>query len=159
MIARCTSFTGEDGTTRILDDNTRANIEVIKDQWSSQGKRVLLLARKVLPQHVLRSSPSSTDFELEISKHSRSDLTLIGLVGIVDPPVSRPTFAWKELANFLKRSEIPEVVRILRRAGIRLFMVRAKLGFWFCRTSLMVANFRSLGISSLQHKPLLENAA
>ncbi len=34
-------------------------------------------------------------------------LTLIGLVGIVDPP----------------RDEIPDVVRTLRRAGIRIFMV------------------------------------
>lgn len=31
----------------------------------------------------------------------------------------------KRSFDFLKRSEIPEVVRILRRAGIRLFMVSA----------------------------------
>ena len=39
--------------------------------------------------------------------HSRSGLTLVGLVGIVDPP----------------RDEIPSVVQILRGAGIRIFMV------------------------------------
>lgn len=76
--------------TRTLDDNTRAVIEGIKDDWSSQGKRVLLLARKILPQNVLQSSPSFSDFETEVLKHARSDLTLVGLVGIVDPPVSSP---------------------------------------------------------------------
>lgn len=40
-------------------------------------------------------------------KHARTGLTLVGLVAIEDPP----------------RDEIPEVIRILRRAGIRIFMV------------------------------------
>jgi sodium/potassium-transporting ATPase subunit alpha len=39
--------------------------------------------------------------------HARCGLTLVGIVGIVDPP----------------RDEIPSVVKILRRAGIRIFMV------------------------------------
>lgn len=93
MISRCFSFTDEDGTTRTLDDNTRAVIEGIKDDWSSQGKRVLLLARKILPKNVLPSAPSASDFETEVLKLARSDLTLVGLVGIVDPPVSNPQFA------------------------------------------------------------------
>lgn len=93
LISRCSSFTDEDGTTRTLDANTRAVIEGIKDDWSSQGKRVLLLARKILPQNVLPFSHSSSDYETEVLKHARSDLTLVGLVGIVDPPVSSPQFA------------------------------------------------------------------
>ena len=40
-------------------------------------------------------------------EYARSGLTLVGIVGIVDPP----------------RDEIPSVVSILRRAGIRIFMV------------------------------------
>ena len=56
--------------------------------------------------------------------HARSSLILVGLVGIVDPP----------------RDEIPEVVRILRGAGIRIFMVTGD----FSLTALAIA--RQCGI-------------
>jgi magnesium-transporting ATPase (P-type) len=92
---------------RTLDQNTRQAIERKKDYLSSQGKRVILLARKVLFKDNIRSQPSSSHFESEVMDHARSGLTLIGLVGIVDPP----------------RDEIPSVIRILRGAGIRIFMV------------------------------------
>ena len=82
-------------------------MEQIKDEWSSQGKRVILLARKVLKVDVVRSDPASGEFEREALEYTRTGLTLVGLLGIVDPP----------------RDEIPEVVRTLRRAGIRIFMV------------------------------------
>lgn len=49
----------------------------------------------------------SNDMETEVLERSRTGLVLVGLVGIVDPP----------------RDEIPEVIRTLRSAGIRIFMV------------------------------------
>ena len=107
LINRCTSIVGEDGITEDLDDCKREIVEQIKDEWSSQGKRVILLARKVLKVDVVRSDPASGEFEREALEHTRTGLTLVGLLGIVDPP----------------RDEIPEVVRTLRRAGIRIFMV------------------------------------
>ncbi|RDW59706.1 putative calcium-transporting ATPase [Coleophoma cylindrospora] len=107
LIGRCTRYTTMDGETHELDDESLAVIENIKDNWSSQGKRVILLARKILEVEQIRSSPSSGQFEDEIMRHARTDLTLVGLVGIVDPP----------------RDEIPGVVKTLRRAGIRIFMV------------------------------------
>ena len=85
-----------------------ANISRTKDQWSSQGKRVILLARKVVRKAEILSGPQTTQFEKEIMGHANSDLTFVGLVGIVDPP----------------RDEIPSVVQTLRGAGIRIFMVR-----------------------------------
>lgn len=66
-----------------------------------------MLARKVVHKAEFLSSPETTQFEKEVMDHSRSGLTLVGLVGIVDPP----------------RDEIPSVVQILRGAGIRIFMV------------------------------------
>ena len=96
-----------DGKSKPLDENTRQAMESKKDYWSAQGKRVILLARKILYKDDIRSQPTSSHFEEEIMDHARSGLTLIGLVGIVDPP----------------RDEIPSVIRILRRAGIRIFMV------------------------------------
>jgi sodium/potassium-transporting ATPase subunit alpha len=57
------------------------------------------------------NDPSSSQFEDEVSRHARTDLTLVGIVGIVDPP----------------RDEIPYVVKTLRGAGIRIFMVRFRI--------------------------------
>lgn len=107
LISRCTSFIDRHGDTKILDPIASTAIVRTKDQWSSEGKRVILLARKVVPRKDIRSEPTSTHFEDEIMEHAKTGLTLVGIVGIVDPP----------------RDDIPYVVRTLRGAGIRVFMV------------------------------------
>lgn len=107
IVERCTSYVKEDGTVLPFDADMKATIENIKNTWSSQGKRVILLARKILPGHLAVHSPEHNSFETEVMKQGSHDLTLVGLIGIVDPP----------------RDEIPTVVRVLRRAGIRIFMV------------------------------------
>ncbi len=91
----------------VLTDEARKQIETTKDQWSARGRRVLLLAHKAISKSAIQSHPSSSAFETEMLTHAKSGLTLVGLVAIVDPP----------------RREIPEVVRTLRGAGIRIFMV------------------------------------
>lgn len=90
-----------------LDAAAREQIEQIKNEWSSKGRRVLLLAHKAVSSSWIKSSPTSSGFETEMMEQARSGLTLVGLVAIVDPP----------------REEIPAVVSTLRRAGIRIFMV------------------------------------
>lgn len=107
LIARCSHYTSGNGESLPLDQETRTVTENIKDRWSAQGKRVILLARKIIQSHDIRATPGTQQFEAEVFDHSKTGLTLVGLVGIVDPP----------------RDEIPDVVRILRRAGIRIFMV------------------------------------
>lgn len=79
---------------------------MIKDDWASQGRRVLLLARKSISSSVFPTSMSETALESEMYNQALTGLTLVGLVGIVDPP----------------RPEIPDVVDTLRTAGIRIFM-------------------------------------
>jgi sodium/potassium-transporting ATPase subunit alpha len=107
LIEWCTAYIHEDGNALPLDTSMKIVIEDIKNQWSSQGKRVILLARKVLSGHQAVYSPDQNSFEADVIKQAKMDLTLVGLIGIADPP----------------RDEIPEVVRTLRRAGIRIFMV------------------------------------
>jgi sodium/potassium-transporting ATPase subunit alpha len=107
LIDRCTHITSDAGNVQTLDEETLRSVKDLKDRWSAEGKRVILLARKVLPAKSVMSHPSSRDFESEMMDHAKTGLVLVGLVGIVDPP----------------RDEIPEVVKILRRAGIRIFMV------------------------------------
>ncbi|KAF5859084.1 hypothetical protein ETB97_003326 [Aspergillus alliaceus] len=124
LIERCTHTIGLDGNVETLDGHVRRKVLEIKDQWSSEGRRVILLARKVLPAAEILVHPSSREFDSEVMSQAKADLVLVGLVGIVDPP----------------REEIPDVVRTLRRAGIRIFMVTGDFGL----TALAIA--RQCGI-------------
>jgi len=101
ILPRCDMLLNDQGKAVPLTNAQRQRIESTKDEWSRQGKRVILLARK--PTVV----PFSANSEKEVLIAAREGLTFVGLVGIVDPP----------------RDEIPEVVRILRGASIRIFMV------------------------------------
>lgn len=107
LIPRCTTYVTPAGLITPLSDSKLREIEAIKDEWSANGKRVILLARKLIPAGTMKSDPNDGSFEDETMDIARAGLTLVGLIGIVDPP----------------RDEIPEVVKILRGAGIRIFMV------------------------------------
>jgi sodium/potassium-transporting ATPase subunit alpha len=85
----------------------RATLEQFKNMYSSQGKRCILLARKIIARKDIEHQHGTTQFEDEMFEHSKTGLTLVGLVAIVDP----------------LRPEIKYVVATLRSAGIRFFMV------------------------------------
>lgn len=108
LLGKTSSYVNSSGVTVPLDDLARQKFTTIKDGWASKGRRVILLARKVISSSVFPSGMSGTALETEMNKQASSGLTLVGLVGIVDPP----------------RPEIPEVIDTLRTAGIRIFMVR-----------------------------------
>ncbi len=95
-----------DGQVSPLSPSTRAAIQQLKDEWSSQGKRVILLARKVVNMDIGPDALSS-EMEVRVLKQVSGGLTFVGLLALLDPP----------------RSDIPEVMRTLRGAGIRNFMV------------------------------------
>lgn len=107
LLDRVSSYVGPAGVALPLDDVTRNAIEVTKNEWASQGRRVLLLARKAISGSTFPAGMPGTALETEMIHQSKSGLTLVGLVGIVDPP----------------RPEIPSVIDTLRTAGIRIFMV------------------------------------
>lgn len=107
LLDRVTKYIGRTGASHVLTPGARAEIERIQEEYSSQGRRVLLLAHKALSRSSIQASPLSSAFEGEMMRQAKTGLTLVGLVAIVDPP----------------RPEIPDVVRTLRGAGIRIFMV------------------------------------
>lgn len=119
LIDRCGYVVSADGRVQTLDRETLQQVKTIKDEWSNQGKRVILLARKIIVAQDIMTTPGSHEYESEIMRQARSDLVLVGLVGIVDPP----------------REEVPDVVRTLKRAGIRVFMVTGDFGL----TALAIA--------------------
>ncbi|EPQ30905.1 uncharacterized protein PFL1_01803 [Pseudozyma flocculosa PF-1] len=87
-----------------LTDEIRQSLMATQAAWSSRGQRVILLARRIVTSTMI---DTSLPIEDAAALALNVDLTVVGLVGIVDPP----------------RPEIPEVVRTCRGAGIRFFMV------------------------------------
>ncbi|GAB7035455.1 cation-transporting P-type ATPase [Streptomyces sp. NPDC021749] len=94
LLARCTGIDRKGGR-RALTDELRAEVVAVNDELASQGLRVLAVARRPV------SGPGATQDEAE------SGLTLLGLVGMLDPP----------------RPEVSAAVDACRQAGIRIVMV------------------------------------
>jgi sodium/potassium-transporting ATPase subunit alpha len=107
LLPRCSGFLDENGNTMPLTFEHRSYLESVKDKWSAQGKRVILLALKPLSQKIVSLPIDTQQFEDAVMEEAGSDLEFVGIIAIVDPP----------------RSEIPEVISTLRGAGIKVHMV------------------------------------
>lgn len=107
LLPRCGSYIDDDGFVERLEDEDRRTLEGMKDFWSSQGRRVILLAQRPLEDVQFDPISQQREYELDIMGRASSELILVGLIAIADPP----------------RAEIPEVVQTLRGAGVRVFMV------------------------------------
>jgi sodium/potassium-transporting ATPase subunit alpha len=92
------------GQSLPLSSENLAAIVKVQERWSSQGQRVLLLARKHIP--IGEEGPETTAFSDRVIR-SVNDLEVVGLVGILDPP----------------QDGVKESIQICRKAGIRVFMV------------------------------------
>jgi sodium/potassium-transporting ATPase subunit alpha len=123
----CTSYVNNTGAEEPLYPADKAAFENVKNIYSSQGKRCILLARKIILKSEVKSQPGSTEYEAEMTEQAKTGLVLVGLVAIVDP----------------LRPEIRDVVSTLRGAGIRIFMVTGD----FALTALAIA--RDAGIVSV----------
>lgn len=107
LIGRCSYYVSEHGETIPLNAAMRATVEQLKNTYSSQGKRCLLLARKIIKSSDLPKNRETSEFEHAVTRESNTGLTFVGMVAIVDP----------------LRHDIPHVVSTLRGAGIRIAMV------------------------------------
>ncbi|KAG5990417.1 hypothetical protein E4U43_004294, partial [Claviceps pusilla] len=127
LIERCSHYLTPLGEVAELTLEARATFEHIKNMYSSQGKRCLLLARKILKGAQIPGE--NPDYEKTAMDEAKTGVTLVGFVAIVDP----------------LRPEIPEVVSTLRGAGIRFSMVTGD----FALTALSIA--REAGIVTSLH--------
>lgn len=106
LFGRCTTTLDASGSIVELTEARKQYLENVQQSWANTGKRVLLLARRIvsLPASSRLSTEELSEKEL---MELNNDLTIVGLVGIVDPP----------------RPEIVSVVKTVRGAGSRFFMV------------------------------------
>ena len=116
LLGRCTSMRQGDELVP-LDDAGRDEVGRVVDAAAAQGRRVLAVARRALPAGA--SAP-------ERREDAEADLTLLGLVAMVDPP----------------RASVADAVARCHRAGVRIIVVTGDHGL----TATAVA--RSVGIVS-----------
>ncbi|BDY12519.1 HAD-IC family P-type ATPase [Hydrogenimonas cancrithermarum] len=95
LLARASHyFDGND--RKPLDTHMRKAFEEGYVELAKRGLRTLAMAKRVLPPET-KLDPEDVE----------KDLTLLGVVGIIDPP----------------RPEVPEAIRTAQRAGIRVVMI------------------------------------
>ena len=95
LLARASHyFDGND--RKPLDESMRRRFEEAYTALAKKGLRTLAMAKRVLPPDT-KLDPDDVE----------KDLTLLGIVGIIDPP----------------RPEVPEAIRTAQRAGIRVVMI------------------------------------
>jgi sodium/potassium-transporting ATPase subunit alpha len=110
LLKRCSHINDPSGGPAIpLSDEAISRLTQVQEKWAAKGQRVLLLAKRSISSATMGLAPSVEDAEFPdyASAQLNIGLTIVGLVGLVDPP----------------RADIPETVRIMRGAGIRFFMV------------------------------------
>ncbi|KAK4685419.1 hypothetical protein P7C73_g4728, partial [Tremellales sp. Uapishka_1] len=110
LIKRCTQVNNPSGGEPLpLLPEVLARLVSVQEAWAAKGQRVLLLAKRVIPLSTIdpKLSFEHADFSDYVNRELNQNLTVVGLVGLVDPP----------------RDDIPDTVRIMRGAGIRFFMV------------------------------------
>ena len=94
LLARCAYVQGASGPL-VLDATRRAEVERMHGELAAQGLRVLALAQRTLDDEAL------TEDAVE------RDLTLLGLVGLLDPP----------------RKEVPQAITQAAGAGMRVLVI------------------------------------
>lgn len=96
-----------DGTTRRLDDELRAQIHAVIELLASDGLRVLAAGIAEVPAEEDTGAVHASEGSLSLIERSVRGLTLVGLVGMRDPP----------------RPEVKDALGMSCMAGIRTVMV------------------------------------
>ena len=77
----------QDGSAEPLSEAERNAIEAIKDKWSAQGKRVILVAKKHVTRDLV-SELQSANAEKTVIEYLKEGLILVGMWALIDPLVS-----------------------------------------------------------------------
>lgn len=105
VLSRASALLDEHGQERPLDEAVRSRLETLVDEWAADGLRVLALARSRHGGAAADGVTSASRAEL-LDRFER-DLTLVGFVGMADPP----------------RPEVPVALRRAHAAGVSTVMI------------------------------------
>jgi sodium/potassium-transporting ATPase subunit alpha len=130
ILSRCSKVLCADGSEEELTDKRAELLLSTQTKWASEGKRVLLMARRIIkseekPENTVSGTSSFSTWATNMNM----DLVVIGMIAIVDPP----------------RPESAETVDVCRKAGIRFYMVTGD----FPITAAAIA--RDIGIFTTEH--------
>jgi sodium/potassium-transporting ATPase subunit alpha len=129
LLSGCTKYWSSDSdSVETLTRDARIKFQEIQDEASRRAERVIVLCEKFITP---RSVIGTNSFSDEITHSAIQDLTVVGMLGIIDP----------------HRPEIPDTVEQCRRAGTRFFMVTGD----YALTAAAIA--RNTGIFSCQQDP------
>lgn len=129
LLPRCTSYWSAKGSQiRPLNATAREKFRALQERLSRNAERVILLCQR---HYVPTELPGTNAFGEEIVESGITDLTIIGVLGITDPP----------------RKETAPTVASCRRAGARFFMVTGDFGL----TGAAIA--RNVGIFTHSGEP------
>ena len=84
LISKCTSYLSHaDGSVRPFDAAAHQRFSELQTRLSRNAERVLMFCQRT---YSTVGSPTDKGFEQELLDNAMSDLTIIGVVGIFDPP-------------------------------------------------------------------------
>ncbi|KAG6839845.1 hypothetical protein C0991_011119 [Blastosporella zonata] len=129
LIPKCSSYwSAQTNDIQPFDAEAKKNLVATQEKWSRAGQRVILVCMRYYTPY---APLGSNDFAPEITCNGVENLTIIGLLGLMDPP----------------RPEITGTVLDCRRAGVRFFMVTGDFGL----TAAAIA--RQIGIITYSSEP------
>lgn len=129
LLPRCATYLSSvDGEVKPFDSAARGRLSALQTRLSNNAERVLMLCQRSYDFDI-ESRPQN--LEKKLLDNCMQGLTIIGVVGIFDPP----------------RPETKATVEACRRAGIRFFMMTGDFGL----TGAAIA--RQIGIFTGEQKP------
>lgn len=129
LFPSCTHYwSARDDCVLPIDAAARSALKATQDALSNNAERVIMLCEKTVTPN---NYPGVNAFSDEISKTALEGLTVIGILGIIDPP----------------RPEAVFTVAEVRRAGARFMMVTGDYGL----TATAIA--RNIGIFTREARP------
>ncbi|KAK2603599.1 hypothetical protein QQS21_004180 [Conoideocrella luteorostrata] len=129
LLPTCTKYwSRKTNSVQPLDEAARVAFKTYQDKLSRNAERVIVLCEKT---HSAANALGTNAFSDEVALNATEDLTIVGILGIIDPA----------------RPETAHTVAECRRAGARFFMVTGDYGL----TAAAIA--RNTGIFSSDQDP------
>ncbi|KAL7932569.1 hypothetical protein V8C35DRAFT_307459 [Trichoderma chlorosporum] len=129
LLPNCTAYWSRKSKCVMpLDETAKVAFKEYQDKLSKNAERVIVLCMKNM---IVQDAIGTNAFSDEVTGRATDDLTVVGILGITDPP----------------RPETLGTVQECRRAGVRFFMVTGDYGL----TAAAIA--RNVGIFTGERDP------